>query len=514
MRRSFRDAFAASFVVVAMVSCAAISGVNDLTVCAFAECEDAGALDMDAVSDANDDGASNLVSIGGSVSNLLGKGLVLENGARDDLPISANGPFNFPSKARLGDSYAVTVSTQPTDPSQICSVDNGAGTVTGGDVTNVAIKCSTIAYSVGGVVVGTAAATLLTNNGGDDVAINAGETFTFKTKVPSGLPFDVAIKKQPTSGGPCDVSGATGTVGDGDVTSVVVNCEVGTFTVGGTIKGITGTVILQNNGGNDTKVTSNGTFAFSKTLPPASTYAVTVLTQPDYPPKSQTCIVAKGTGTTASANVTDVEITCTTNSFTIGGNLTSLKGPSLVLKNNGGDSLTLTANGPFTFATSEPSGSTYAVTVGTPPPAEACTIKSGNGTVTKANVTDVSVECGLDPGIRCGASVYCSIPSFCCLDRAAGSGTCVVAGGACGAQPIHCDDAVDCGATSVCCARYNKANGQLRDAICETSPAACAQSAGNNSTTELWCDPAAAAPCPAGMACTGNANTSGYKKCQ
>ena len=46
-------------------------------------------------------------------------------------------------------------------------------------------------------------------------------------------------------------------------TSIVVNCGGGTFTVGGTLTGLSGgSVVLTNNGGDDLTLTSNNTFAF------------------------------------------------------------------------------------------------------------------------------------------------------------------------------------------------------------------------------------------------------------
>jgi hypothetical protein len=83
-------------------------------------------------------------------------------------------------------------------------------------------------------------------------------------------------------------------------------------------------------------------------------------------------------------------------SATIGGSVTGLTGSGLVLQDNGGDSLTITANGPFTFKTAVTGTGAYAVTVLTQPtvPNQVCTVASGSGTAT-ANVTNVAVTCVL-----------------------------------------------------------------------------------------------------------------------
>ena len=55
-------------------------------------------------------------------------------------------------------------------------------------------------------------------------------------------------------------------------------------------------------------MTANGSFTFATQLPGGAAYAVTVKTNPS----GQTCTVASGSGTIASANVTNVAVTCTT----------------------------------------------------------------------------------------------------------------------------------------------------------------------------------------------------------
>jgi hypothetical protein len=80
-----------------------------------------------------------------------------------------------------------------------------------------------------------------------------------------------------------------------------------TYTVGGTVSGLTGTVSLLNNGGDGLSVTADGGFTFATALADSAGYAVTIDTQP----AGQTCAVANGTGTIAGADVTLVSVTCT-----------------------------------------------------------------------------------------------------------------------------------------------------------------------------------------------------------
>jgi hypothetical protein len=78
-------------------------------------------------------------SVGGSVSNLAGSGLVLQNNGADDLAIAANGPFSFATELLSGSSYSVRVATQPAG--QTCTVTNGNGTISNADVTNIGVSC-------------------------------------------------------------------------------------------------------------------------------------------------------------------------------------------------------------------------------------------------------------------------------------------------------------------------------------------------------------------------------------
>ncbi|HET9106640.1 MAG TPA: beta-propeller fold lactonase family protein [Steroidobacteraceae bacterium] len=166
------------------------------------------------------------------------------------------------------------------------------------------------------------------------------------------------------------------------------------YSIGGTVSGLTGTgLVLQDNGGDNLSVSQNGAFTFATKVNSGAAYSVTVMTQPS----GQTCTVANGSGT-ASANVTNVAVSCTATTaatVTIGGTVTGLSGTGLVLQDNGGDNLTVSQNGTFTFATALATGTAYAVTVATQPtsPSQTCTVTNGTGTTASSNVTNVTVSC-------------------------------------------------------------------------------------------------------------------------
>ncbi|HUK67149.1 MAG TPA: alpha/beta hydrolase-fold protein [Streptosporangiaceae bacterium] len=105
-----------------------------------------------------------------------------------------------------------------------------------------------------------------------------------------------------TGGAPGIISFGTGQVGSwsgGDAPT--------TYTIGGTVSGLTGTVVLQDNGGDNLSVSANGTFTFATPLADGTAYSVTVRTYPS----GQTCTASNASGTISAANVTNVAVACT-----------------------------------------------------------------------------------------------------------------------------------------------------------------------------------------------------------
>jgi hypothetical protein len=82
--------------------------------------------------------------------------------------------------------------------------------------------------------------------------------------------------------------------------------------------------------------------------------------------------------------------------YTIGGMVSGLTAGAVVLQNNSGDNLSITANGAFAFSTTVQSGRTYSVSVLTQPAGPDCAVTSGSGTAA-ANVTNVTVTCTVNP---------------------------------------------------------------------------------------------------------------------
>ena len=85
---------------------------------------------------------TNTYSVGGTVTGLVGTGMILEDNSADDLTISGNGSFAFATAIASGSTYNVTVLTQPGGPTQACTVSSASGNVANGAVTTVAVNCA------------------------------------------------------------------------------------------------------------------------------------------------------------------------------------------------------------------------------------------------------------------------------------------------------------------------------------------------------------------------------------
>jgi uncharacterized repeat protein (TIGR03803 family) len=329
-------------------------------------------------------------SLEGSISGLNGPGLVLANGT-DQLAVSSGATsFTMPTPVAYTSSYVLAVQTQP--EGLACAVVDGAGTMPASAVTNIAVKCTDQPFRLGGTISGLGSnAGLTLTNGSDTLAVATGSTsFTMPTAVAFGSPYSIAVQTAP-AGLSCTASNASGTMPASNVASIVIACSDRSYTVGGTISGLISSGLVLING-SDTLAVSSGASSFTMPTAVAYTgaYAVTVQTQPT----GLTCSVSNSAGTMASAAVTDIALTCSANTYAVGGSISGLTASGLVLLDNGGDATTLSANATqFTMNTGVAYGSPYTITVQTPPMGLVCSVSNGTGTVGAADVTSVSITC-------------------------------------------------------------------------------------------------------------------------
>jgi proteasome assembly chaperone (PAC2) family protein len=259
-------------------------------------------------------------------------------------------------------------------------------------------------FRLGGVVTGVAGSGLVLRAAGEaDLSVPAGATtFAFATKLAPGNAYSVAAASQPTAPNQaCTVSNGAGVVGCGDVATVMVSC-VNSYRIGGTVSGLVGTGLeLQTQGEPVLTIPPGATsFVFGQLLPQGSAYAVTPAAQPTGP--WQTCAVNNGSGN-ATSDVSSVAVSCTANTYALGGSVSRLFGDSLVLSAAGQPDLTVGPNAKsFAFANKLASGAAWSVNVKQQPqtPALTCTASPASGTVGGTDVS-VAVSCVCPAGTTC-----------------------------------------------------------------------------------------------------------------
>jgi hypothetical protein len=87
--------------------------------------------------------AARAFTVGGTLTGLPGGDTVtLQDNGSDSLTLSTNAAFTFPTALPDGHAYSVTVSGTNGLTPMICALTNGSGTISGANVTNVAVQCT------------------------------------------------------------------------------------------------------------------------------------------------------------------------------------------------------------------------------------------------------------------------------------------------------------------------------------------------------------------------------------
>ncbi|MBX3688240.1 reprolysin-like metallopeptidase, partial [Dokdonella sp.] len=333
--------------------------------------------------------------------------------ANVDISLSADGGYTFPYVLASGVANSGSASVSM----PMIATTRGRVAVTCAsniffDISdaNFTIPAAAGTYTVGGSVSGLVGSGLSLTLNGNPMAVASNGAYAFPMALATGAVYAVTIGNQPILPGQiCAVSDGSGTIASANVLNINVSCvttPAATYTVGGTISGLLGSGLsLQINGGSPVPMSSNGPYSFPP-LVDGSPYHVRVVGQPSGP--TQSCSVANYHGTLDGASVNNVDVTCTGGpaTYSVGGNVSGLTGAGLVLwLNAGAQSLPVSANGAFTFPTGLLGGANYAVTVGTQPAGQLCSVSNGSGTIGSANVTNVAVSCAAIPTYTVGGNV-------------------------------------------------------------------------------------------------------------
>ena len=183
-------------------------------------------------------------------------------------------------------SAPVTINTANGSPSGVLDVTSGPATLPIGTLANVTVpNVVGDTQAAAGTAITGAGLTLGTVTQAVSATVASGEVISETPAAATSVPKGTAI-------------------------TLVVSTGPQTYTVGGTLIGLgAGATVHVLNGTDSLSVSANGSFTLPTALATSGTYSVTVGT----PTSAQSCAVQNGSGTIASAAVTDVVVYCTYN---------------------------------------------------------------------------------------------------------------------------------------------------------------------------------------------------------
>lgn len=168
----------------------------------------------------------------------------------------------------------------------------------------------------------------------------------------------------------------------------------GEFYLGGFVSGINkGDLVLKNEkNGATVTLKQAGEFYFPDLVDADSDYNVVVQSVPDNIAGVEACTVTKGKGK-ATFNINTIRVTCIINTHKLGGSITGLGDASGLELVNGADQVVVPAGAvSFTMA-NVPEDSPYGITILKQPAGRTCTVVNGTGTMLKADIANVQVNC-------------------------------------------------------------------------------------------------------------------------
>jgi hypothetical protein len=234
-----------------------------------------------------------------AVTGLSGT-LVVQDAPADLLTFITNNTQTFAKLYSSGQTYAVTVTTQPLG--QTCTLgSNASGTITG----NITVTATCVPnYTISVMTSGLKGTLVVQDDKLDLLTFTLNKTLPFATSYASGSSYSVTVTTQPT-GQTCTLgSNASGTI-TSNIT-VKATCTSANYTLSATVISLGGTLVLKDDKAATLTFTSNITQTFSNTYASGSTYTVSVKTQPT----GQTCAPGANATGTITSNTT-VTVTCT-----------------------------------------------------------------------------------------------------------------------------------------------------------------------------------------------------------
>lgn len=222
-----------------------------------------------------------------TVSGLLGSGLTINlNSGVETLIVNADGNYEFTKTLTTGSNFDVSIKTQPSLPTQVCSVSGGMGVVGFGNVTSIVINCDPLRYTIGGTITGLDGITgLVLTNSVDGSTLNvalASGTFAFTQTYLDGTSYNVSVTTQPNHPVQnCVTTNGTGVIAGTNVINISIACTSIAFPIEVTAVGIaSGTLTIRNNNSEYLPISANGLHRFPTNIVTNNSYSLQIVSTP------------------------------------------------------------------------------------------------------------------------------------------------------------------------------------------------------------------------------------------
>ena len=321
--------------------------------------------------------------------------LTLRNLNNNDVVLSNNGNFVFSQPLAPGGNFNIQVMLAPGNGT--CTVDSAHKVGVMGSTSDygMVVDCGLTLYTVTAAVTGLAGgngAVMLTDQttvSTDFANATQNGNYTFSTALSVNESYNVAVLQSPSNVS-CQALNGSGTISNANVT-VAVQCTTYLAVTGTVQNQAVNTNLLLINAPDTLWVTANNpNFAFPTPYVAGTLPAPSVQLQPS----GQSCTVNTAAPSPNSPNSV-ATVSCqnrAANTYAVGGSVSGLAFGTALQLRNGADTLVST-NGPFSFTTGVANNGSYAVTVGTQPKGQRCTVAAGTGTVSASDVSGITVTC-------------------------------------------------------------------------------------------------------------------------
>lgn len=362
--------------------------------------------------------ASNSYAVSGTITGYSGSGLALVlDGQETIYPTSGATIFSFTRTILEGNNFTTLIQTQPSTPSQTCTITDGSGSVPvyntpgdpssgllngTGDATNIAVDCVTNDYFVAFGVTSLAGSGLTVTLESpaatpiETIGVSSNGNYTFATKLLDLSSYTLVVASNPTGlSQTCTFNTDTGTLAGADISasSHTLNCVTNSYSVLANVSGVNSTgksVNINVNAFSAVNFAADATGVSLASLADGTYYTITVA-----PDAGLNCSSNINSGTISGVGVT-ITVTCATQTWTVAGTITGYSGSTnLELQLNGGNYYIVPGSATsFIIPTSLTNGSNWVVQVRKHPTGpKLCTVTNGSGTNISANVTTVAINC-------------------------------------------------------------------------------------------------------------------------